>query len=219
MTRIRIAGRFGEFELGAQEEGVTVSDFYLIRHGEHDWLKKGIAGRIPGVSLNAHGKQQAEDLVCRLSDVKFDVIYSSPLERAMQTADPVARSKGMEIVVAPEIIELDFGEWSGATFDKLHADPRWAEWNKKRSIVRMPGGELMCEVQTRIVAFIDQVHREQKKGNFALFGHGDVIRSAICYWLGMPLDFIPRVEVDPASVTILRIDEGGPHMLAVNRVA
>jgi broad specificity phosphatase PhoE len=196
-----------------------VSDFYLIRHGEHDWLKKGIAGRIPGVSLNALGKQQAQDLARRLAAVKFDVIFSSPLERAMETAEPVARSKGMEIVVTPEIIELDFGEWSGVTFEKLRADPRWAEWNQKRSIVRMPGGELMTEVQTRIVAFIDRVHREKKKGSFALFGHGDVIRAAICYWLGMPLDFIPRVEVEPGSVTILRIDDGGPHMVAVNRVA
>jgi broad specificity phosphatase PhoE len=63
-----------------------VSDFYLIRHGEHDWLKKGIAGRIPGVSLNARGKAQAKELLHRLEHVNFDVIYSSPLERAMEVA-------------------------------------------------------------------------------------------------------------------------------------
>jgi probable phosphoglycerate mutase len=182
-------------------------------------LKKGIAGRIAGVHLNARGKQQAEELARRLATVKFDTIFSSPLERAMETAEPTARAKGMEIVVAPEIIELDFGEWNGVTFDKLHRDPRWTAWNRDRSVFRMPGGELMTEVQSRVVSFLERLHTENAAGRFALFSHGDSIRAAICYFLGVPLDLLPRVEVDPSSISILELGERGPRVHAVNRMA
>ena len=195
-----------------------MSEFYLIRHGDHDWLKKGIAGRIPGVHLNVRGKKQAEELAQRLARVKFDAIYSSPLERAMESAEPTARAKEMEIKVSPEILELDFGEWSGATFEKLKNDPRWAEWNKHRSVTRMPGGELMSEVQSRVVAFLARLHAENREGIFALFSHGDVIRAAICYVLGMPLDLLPRVDVEPASVSIIQFGGGSPRVVAVNRM-
>jgi probable phosphoglycerate mutase len=199
--------------------GAVVSDFYLIRHGEHDWLKKGIAGRIPGVHLNDRGREQARQLVNRLEETKFDAIYSSPLERAVQTAEPLARARQMDISLAPEIIELDFGEWSGALFEKLRADPRWAAWNQHRSVVRMPGGELMTEVQNRIVVFMERLHREKSGGTFALFGHGDVIRAAICHWLGAPLDLLPRLDIEPASVSVLRLDDSGPHVMTLNKVA
>ena len=195
-----------------------MSEFYLIRHGDHDWLKKGIAGRIPGVHLNARGTKQAEELANRLERVKFDAIYSSPLERAMESAEPTAKAKGREIKVASEILELDFGEWSGAPFEKLKNDPRWAEWNKHRSVTRMPGGELMSEVQDRAVAFLARLHAENREGIFALFSHGDVIRAAVCYFLGMPLDLLPRLDVEPASVSIVQLGPGGPRVVAVNRM-
>ena len=196
-----------------------MSEFYLIRHGDHDWLRKGIAGRISGVHLNEFGRKQAEELATRLSGVKFDAIISSPLERAKETAEPLARAKGMEIQIAPEILELDFGEWNGATSETLNGDPRWAEWNKFRSVVRMPGGELMSEVQSRVVGFLERLHGENPNGRFALFSHGDAIRAAICYFLGMPLDLLPRVEVDPASVSMLRLGSTGPLVSVVNSMA
>jgi probable phosphoglycerate mutase len=195
-----------------------VSDFYLIRHGEHDWLKKGIAGRITGVHLNDRGREQAQELVKRLASTQFDAVYSSPLERAVQTAEPFATSRGTQIMLTPEIIELDFGEWNGALFEKLRGDPRWTAWNQHRSVVRMPGGELMTEVQNRAVAFLERLHRENSGGTFALFGHGDVIRATICHWLGTPLDLLPRLDIEPASVSILRLDESGPHVMTLNKV-
>lgn len=196
-----------------------MSEFYLIRHGDHDWLPKGIAGRIPGVHLNARGKEQVEQLAIRLAAVKFDAIYSSPLERAMESAEPTARAKGLEILIAPEMLELDFGEWNGATFEQLRADPRWAEWNKFRSVVRMPGGEAMSEVENRVITFIERTHAQNPTGVFAVFSHGDAIRAGLCYFLGMPLDLLPRVEVEPASVSMVQLGPDGPRVLGVNRLA
>ena len=136
----------------------------------------------------------------------------------METAGPVARAKEMKVQIAPEINELDFGEWNGATFDRLKTDPRWAAWNQHRSVVRMPGGEIMSEVQSRAVAFLEKLNAQNPKGKFALFSHGDVIRAVICYFLGMPLDLLPRVDVEPASISIVQLAEGGPRIIAVNRM-
>ena len=195
-----------------------MSLFYLIRHGEHDWLKKGIAGRIPGESLNSEGRAQVEKLVGRLAGVKFDAIYTSPMERAIESAEPLANALRMKAVITPELTELDFGEWNGATFEVLRADKRWAEWNRDRSVVRMPGGEAMPEVQSRVVTFLMRLHDEKPNGAFALFSHGDSIRAALCYWMGMPLDLLPRLTLETASISILALDERGPRLIGLNHV-
>jgi broad specificity phosphatase PhoE len=193
-----------------------MSFFYLIRHGEHDWLKRGIAGRLPGVHLNAEGRAQAAELALRLKATRIDGIFSSPMERAVETADPVAKASELEVRIAPEITELDFGEWNGKTFEELNRDERWAKWNRERTTYRIPGGELMSEVQGRMVGFLTGLHATKRDGTFALFSHGDAIRAALCYWLGMPMDLLPRLHVETASVSILKLDEGGPQIVVVN---
>jgi broad specificity phosphatase PhoE len=193
-----------------------MSLFYLIRHGEHDWLKRGIAGRVPEVHLNAVGREQAEELALRLKGIRFDGIFSSPMERAVETAEPLAKDLGLELQIAPEITELDFGEWNGKTFEELNRDARWAKWNRERSTYRIPGGESMSEVQGRVVGFMTRLHEEKRDGTFALFSHGDAIRAGLCYWLGMPMDLLPRLHMDTASVSILKLDEGGPQIVVVN---
>jgi broad specificity phosphatase PhoE len=196
-----------------------MSLFYLIRHGEHDWLARGIAGRIPGVHLNAEGRKQAELLPERLAQIKFDAIYTSPMERAIQTAEPLAKRLALNPQIAPELTELNFGEWNGKTTAELNADPRWAEWNRHRSVVRMPGGETMVEVQARVVVFLTKLHDQNPNGTHALFSHGDSIRAAICHWLAIPLDLLPRFDLRTASVSILKLDKDAPSVVSINHVA
>jgi broad specificity phosphatase PhoE len=193
-----------------------MSLFHLVRHGEHDWLKRGIAGRLDRVFLNEEGRKQAEELARRLASVKFDAIFSSPMERAVETAEPLARAQGKELLIAPELTELDFGEWNGKTFQELNADGRWARWNRDRTTIRMPGGELMSEVQNRVVTFLMGLHARNFNGIYAVISHGDSIRSALCYWMGMPMDLLPRLHVDTGSVSILALDERGPQVVGVN---
>jgi broad specificity phosphatase PhoE len=196
-----------------------MSLFYLIRHGEHDWLKRGIAGRMGGVPLNAAGRAQAAALTQRLKSTVFDSVFASPMERAVETAQPLAAALGLEMKIAPEITELNFGEWNGRTFEELKADPRWARWNRERTTFRMPGGELMSEVQDRVVRFVTGLHDVNHEGTYALFSHGDAIRAALCYWLGMPMELLPRIDVDTASTSILSLDAGGPRVVCVNHPA
>lgn len=194
----------------------TTTTFYLIRHGDNDWLPRGLAGRIPGVSLNANGLAQAQALAHRLSSINFNRIYASPLERAQETAAPLAKATGLELRIAPELHEVDFGVWNGATFETLHADPRWSEWCRNRSVYRIPKGELMTDVQARMNTLLTRLHEETPGATIALFSHGDAIRAALCYYLSTPIDQLPRIEILPASISILSLGPSGPMVHRLN---
>ena len=189
---------------------------FLIRHGQTDWIAKGVAGRLPGVHLNEEGHLQAGRLAARLKALPITAIYSSPLERTRETAAPLAEALGLEVRPCEEATELDFGGWQGARIPELDADPRWRAFNTLRSMTRAPGGELMPEVQTRIVAAIARIRDAHPGGVVALFSHGDVIRSAVAYFAGVPLDLFQRIEIRPASITSLRFNEWGVLILGVN---
>lgn len=194
-----------------------MTTFLLIRHAAGDHVGKTIVGRSPGVHLNELGRRQADRLAEQLSAEPVQAIYSSPLERARETAEPIARRLGLEVRTADEITELDFGDWTGRSLDELAADPTWQRFNTFRSGTRIPGGELMQEVQTRIVSYIERLRTESPEGSIALVSHGDVIRGAVAYYLGMPLDLLLRLEISPASVTAIAIAGEGPQVLYVNR--
>jgi broad specificity phosphatase PhoE len=131
--------------------------FLFVRHTAHDWMPKGIAGRIPNVRLNPLGEQQAEELGERLSILPIDAIYCSPLERACETAAPLARRLKLEPDIAEEFNEVDMGDWQGKTFAELDAIPEWKQWNTFRSVVRPPNGEYMLDVQRRVLRKIDML--------------------------------------------------------------
>ncbi len=122
----------------------------LIRHGTNPKVGKGLTGWLPGVSLDENGRRQAEGLAQRMADLPVAAIYSSPLERARETAEPLARQKGLEIVIEPAFGEVNFGDWQGHDFPELEHDPLWRRFNVFRSGTQAPGGESMLETQARI---------------------------------------------------------------------
>ncbi len=196
-----------------------MTKFLLIRHAANDFLDRALAGRLPNVCLNAAGRQQAACLGDRLAGEMIQQIYSSPLERAQETAQPLARRLGLEIRTAPELLEVDFGDWTGQVIADMVAAPEWQHFNSFRSGRRIPNGELMAEVQARVVAFMQRLCDQSPGQVIALVSHGDVIRAALTYFLGIPLDFICRFEIGPASVSALTIWEHGPQVHYVNRPA
>lgn len=193
-----------------------MSTFYFIRHGAHDWLDRGFAGRQPGVHLNSEGMRQAAALPERLVHIPFTTLYSSPLERARETAAPLAAQRGMPVRTVEQVVEIDVGEWAGKTFAELRESPGWHEFKAFRSGTSAPGGETMLEVQARMVAFMRRAHAEQPEGHLAVFGHGDPIRSALLFALGSPLDMLFRLEVSPISVNVIQWSDSGPRVLCVN---
>jgi probable phosphoglycerate mutase len=189
----------------------------LIRHGTNPKVGKGLTGWLPGVSLNDTGRQQARTLAAELQTHSFAAIYSSPLERAMETALPLATQTGIAIIPEPAFGEVRFGDWQGKDYSEIELDPNWLSFNSFRSGTRAPGGELMLETQTRMVAGLLNIAARHSGETVAVFSHADAIKSAICWILGIPLDFHLRLEISPASVSTVVISQGSvPGVRSVN---
>ncbi|MBF0305335.1 MAG: histidine phosphatase family protein [Alphaproteobacteria bacterium] len=182
----------------------------LVRHAEHDLLGRALAGRMAGVGLNALGRAQAE----RLARLDVAAIQSSPLERARETALPLARRLGLPVETVDALNEIDFGVWQGRSFAELDADPVWHDWNRDRARTRPPGGESMTEVQARIVGHLRRLTAAPRP--VVLFSHGDVIKAALLHVLGLPLDAVSRIEVDPAGISTVALGEWGAKLVALN---
>jgi len=193
-----------------------MTTFLLIRHGLTDAVGHQITGRLPGVHLNETGRKQAAELPQRLARWKISAIYSSPLERALETATPAAAQMKLPIQQSAALSEVDFGDWSGHTLDDLNQRPEWRAYNTFRSATRAPHGELMLEVQTRMVEELTRLAALHPDQYVACFSHADAIRATLCHFLGMPLDLIHRLEIRPASITLVRLMEWGPQILLVN---
>jgi broad specificity phosphatase PhoE len=190
--------------------------FLLVRHGENDTVGRSIAGRQKGIRLNRPGMEQALGLIERLKEVEITSILSSPMERTLETAEPLARERDLPVLVREGLNEVDYGEWTGLSFDELKRLPGWKEYNGFRSGVRIPGGELVSEVQTRMVAELERLAREYPDSTLALFSHGDPIRTVLAHAMGMPLDLITRLTISTASVSILDLSPYGPVVQGIN---
>ncbi|QYK51022.1 MAG: histidine phosphatase family protein [Anaerolineales bacterium] len=193
----------------------------LIRHGENDYVKKGrLAGRLPGVHLNARGQAQAAALAAALKDLRLAAVYSSPLERAVQTAQPLAAARKLPIVKCKGLLESDLGEWQGKLLKTLQRDKRWATLQNKPSLFRFPGGEGMLEQQARLVAEIEALCAMHKpKDAIACVLHADPIKLIIAHYAGMPLDQFQRLSIATASVSTLHIQPGRAMLERLNWVA
>jgi probable phosphoglycerate mutase len=197
-----------------------MTSLLLIRHGENNMVGKRLAGRLPGVHLNKNGLHQAQQLAEVLCQAPLKAIYSSPLERAVETAAPLAKMLGLEILPAAGLVELEYGEWQGRTLKQLSRYKLWKTVQDKPSEMRFPNGESFTEVRDRVVAEIERIAAAHEEGDMvACFSHGDIIRLAVAHYLGVPLDLFQRVGADPASISVIHIDKKGrPFVSRVNQV-
>lgn len=196
-----------------------MTTFFLIRHGMNDRVGKSIAGRMPGVHLNVEGLGQAERLAERLAHERIQLIFSSPLERTVETARPLAEKLGLEIQISDALTEIDFGDWTGKTLEELALLPNWKQWNAFRSGTRIPNGELIAEVQLRMVSEIEKIRDEFPEGFVAIFSHCDPLKAALFYFLGLAPELFQRIEISPASVSVLTIDDFGAQVVRLNDVS
>ncbi|HTT78762.1 MAG TPA: histidine phosphatase family protein [Stellaceae bacterium] len=190
--------------------------FHLLRHGEHGLLGRVLAGRMPGVGLTERGRAEIAAVAERLAEGNIGALYASPLQRTRESAEIIAARLGLAIAFRDDLIELDFGEWTGATFEAIRADPRWQAWSTQRSLAAIPGGENMRQVQQRVVEALIELGERHPDDNVVVVSHGDVIRSALVFALGMPLDLYGRIEVAQASLSTIRLDGGGIRVIAIN---
>ena len=192
----------------------------LIRHGENDYVKTGkLAGRLPGVHLNEKGQKQAEALGQALSDVPIKAIYSSPLERAMETATPIANARILQIIQDPDLMDTNIGSWQGRSIKVLRLTKVWKIVQNAPSRFRFPDGESFMESQARYVSVLERMLQKHNKPHdiLAVVFHADPIKLAVSHFLGMPLDHFQRLSCDTGSLTALYVSESGANLIKLNQ--
>ena len=190
--------------------------FHLLRHGQHVLQGRVLAGRTPGIGLSTMGRAEIAAVADRLANEDIVALYSSPLQRTRETAEILSERLDLPIQYREDLLELDFGEWTGLTFDAVRTDERWPVWRDCRSIATIPGGESMRQVQERAVQALFDLRQTHRDGRVLIVSHGDVIRAALLFALGMPLDFYSRIEVGLASINTIHIENSGIRVLGVN---
>lgn len=188
---------------------------FLIRHGENEYTRTGrLAGWTRGVALNAAGQLQAQALAAYLAATPMHFIYSSPLQRALETAQPVAKSKHLRVRVLDALGEVRYGEWQGKSLKELRLRKLWRTVQERPSQMVFPGGEALRAVQTRAVNAVELLAARHAGQTVALFSHGDVIRVTLAHYLGTPLDLFQRIMIGTASISEITIS---PQHMAVVR--
>ncbi len=193
----------------------------LIRHGENDFLKQGrLPGRLEGVHLNDKGRQQAEELVKTLAAAPIKAIYSSPLDRTVETAAPLAAARGLDVIPRDGLLELDCGDWAGLTLKSLRRRSLWKTVQNRPSMMRFPNGESFGECQQRLARELEAICTLHRPGDVvACFSHSDPIKLAIAYFTGIPLDLFQRLIVAPASISTLMMGDGQAQLINLNALA
>ena len=191
---------------------------HLIRHASYPLAGVALGGRGEH-PLDERGRRQAEALAGRLAGMGLAAVYTSPQRRAQETAAPIAARHGLVPVVDDALAEMDFGSWTGRSFDDLAGDPVWARFNAARGLTRIPGGETMLEVQVRLAGFALRLREHHPEAAVAAVGHADPLRALLCWLLGMPLDQYARLEIEPSGMAVIGLDDWGARLLELHRGA
>jgi probable phosphoglycerate mutase len=151
-----------------------------------------------------------------LAALPLAAVFSSPLERALETADPIAGRHGLPVLSLDGLMETDCGEWTGASLDELSKTELWGLIQSAPSSVRHPGGESVAEVQTRMVATVDSIRSAHPGQRVVLVSHSDPIKLVLAFHLGLHLDMFQRLRVEPASISELEFSAGRAQLVRSN---
>jgi probable phosphomutase (TIGR03848 family) len=190
----------------------------LIRHGQNNMVGEKLAGRLPNVHLNEDGHTQARRLAAETAHLKIKAVYSSPLERARETAEPIARVHGLGVEILPNLIEIDFGDWQGKQLKKLKKDRLWKTVQTSPGSFQFPNGESFKQAQERVAKSLLAVSEKHSKSDqVACVAHSDVIRLAIAHFLGLSLDDFQRLRISTASLTVMHLHDREAYFDTINR--
>ncbi len=189
----------------------------LVRHGQTPTTGKLLPGRAPGLHLADIGVEQAKKAAERISDLKtVDAIYASPLERARETAAPIAAARGMKVQIDKALLECDFGDWTGAELKNLMKLPEWNTVQRAPSTFRFPNGESFTEMQTRMVSAVDRLRAKHQGGTIVCVSHADPIKALVAHAMGTHIDLFQRIVISTCSITAIAYGMGAPVVLTVN---
>ena len=209
----------------------------LVRHGQTPTTGKVLPGRAAGLHLAEVGRQQAQRAAERIAQLtKVDAIYSSPLERARETAAPIAAAlavkqlavkqlavkqlavaqQGTKVHIDKGLVECDFGDWTGAELKALMKLPEWNTVQRAPSTFTFPNGESFTAMQNRIVGTIDRLRAKHPGGVVVCVSHADPIKAAVAHAMGTHIDLFQRIVISTCSVSAIAYGTGAPVVLTVN---
>jgi broad specificity phosphatase PhoE len=189
---------------------------YLVRHASHELVDRVLVGRSANVALSEAGLKQARCLAARFADQSIACVQSSPQLRARQTATEIAKVLGKLVEIVNDVDEVDMGAWTGSSFEDLERDASWRRWNSMRGSARVPDGEDMKGVQDRVVRHLASLRAAYPGEQVVIVSHAEPIRAAVMRYRGVALDEFMTVQIDPASVTTLRLQRHTGQIVGEN---
>jgi broad specificity phosphatase PhoE len=193
-----------------------VTIFFLVRHAAHQAGTDRLVGRTPGISLSDDGRRQAWHLAERLSSQGVTAIHTSPRERTVETAGPIAQLCRCPLIIAEALDEVDFGAWAGSSFRELAEDREWTTWNATRATASTPAGVTMSDIIRRVTTYMRECAESDPEGRVVLVSHAEPIRAAVLHYLGLPLAAFDRIQIDLASITTLASGQWGARLCTLN---
>jgi broad specificity phosphatase PhoE len=192
--------------------------YLFIRHGLNDFTGKKLIGRLPGIHLNEIGRRQAQAIAEYLREKEISFIFSSPLERAVETAEPLSTLKNLPVEYAEALSEVDFGRLQGKTNKQLKHMKIWDTVHSTPSRVQFPQGETLIQAQQRVIGFIEETSKRfGEKDLIACFTHSDIVRLMLAHYLCIQIDDFHRLTVDTGSISTLQHLPDSIRILNVNQ--
>jgi len=196
---------------------VHMTRILLVRHAPTPETGDRLTGRAPGVTLDRRGRQAARAVAEALAGLDIAAVYSSPIERTMETAAMVAGPHELQPVVEPGLTELDFGRWTGRTLESLRRLEAWHSVQMTPSRFRFPDGESFAEAQHRSVGSVERIAGMHEGKTVVAVSHSDIIKLIVAHYLGQALDLFQRLRISTASISELQIDgDQPPAVVSIN---
>jgi len=197
-----------------------VTCIILIRHGSTEW-NEGEGERFRGsteIELNELGLRQAEATAASLSRWKVDAMYSSPLNRALGTAEILASPSGLKVMPLPGLIDIDYGSWQGLSLREAQAEDSrlYQLWQQNPHLVTFPQGESLTQVRMRAVATVDSLPANHAGETIVLVSHKVVCKVLLCYFLGLDNSHFWQVEQDTAAINIMELRDNASVVKLLN---
>ena len=188
----------------------------LVRHAVTDATGTRLTGQLPGFHLSEEGRRQAEHVGQRLAPLPIAAVYSSPLERCLETAQPLASARRLDVTTLDDLSDVGYGRWSGRRLAGLYRTKLWRQLVHAPSAIRFPGGETLPEVQRRALDCLDGIAARHPTRAVAVFTHADVVRLVVAHYAGIHIDHFQRIVVSPASVSAVALGERVPRLVRLN---
>jgi probable phosphoglycerate mutase len=188
----------------------------LVRHAVTAHTGGKLSGRMPGIDLTDEGRKQADAAAARLASAPIAIVYASPIERTMQTAQAIAARHNLAVQPLDGVIEAEYGDWTDKTLGELAKTDEWKVVQRAPSRARFPNGESLFEMQARMVIALDQVVARHHHETVVVVSHADPIKAAVAHYTGIHLDLFQRINISPASATVFEFHPHGVMMLTCN---